>query len=105
MINLPTLTGETAVFGLGRSGMAAVTALLAAGNRVVAWDDNEAPRLEAEKAGADIRNLVDEFAINGEAPTRLIVSPGVPLTHPEPHPVVQAAHGACLLYTSDAADE
>ena len=101
MINLPILTGETAVFGLGRSGMAAVTALLAAGNRVVAWDDNEAPRLEAEKAGADIRNLVDEFTINGEAPTRLIVSPGVPLTHPEPHPVVQAAHGAGCAVLGD----
>lgn len=94
MIDLPTLTGETAVFGLGRSGMAVVTALLAAGNRVVAWDDKEAPRAAAQKAGAEIRNLVEAFETNGEAPARLIVSPGVPLTHPAPHPVVLAAKAA-----------
>lgn len=98
---LPTLTGETAVFGLGRSGMAAVTALLAAGNRVVAWDDNEAPRAAAEKAGAEIRNLVDEFIANGEAPARLIVSPGVPLTHPAPHPVIRAAQAAGCAILGD----
>ena len=101
MITLPTLTGETAVFGLGRSGMAAVTALLAAGNRVVAWDDNEAPRLEAAKAGAEIRNLVETFAANGEAPARLIVSPGVPLTHPAPHPVIRAAQAAGCAVLGD----
>jgi UDP-N-acetylmuramoylalanine--D-glutamate ligase len=101
LINLPTLTGETAVFGLGRSGMAAVQALLAAGNRVVAWDDNEAPRLAAQKAGAEIRNLVDAFALNDEAPARLIVSPGVPLTHPAPHPVVAAAHAAGCAVLGD----
>ena len=101
MITLPTLTGETAVFGLGRSGMAAVTALLAAGNRVVAWDDNEAPRRAAEKAGADIRNLIDDFAANGVAPARLIVSPGVPLTHPVPHPVIRQAQAAGCAIMGD----
>ena len=47
MIALPTYSGETAIFGLGRSGLAAVAALCAAGNRVVAWDDAEAPRAKA----------------------------------------------------------
>ena len=41
MIALPTYSGETAIFGLGRSGLAAVAALCAAGNRVVAWDDRK----------------------------------------------------------------
>ena len=72
-------SGETAIFGLGRSGLAAVAALCAAGNRVVAWDDAEAPRAKAAELGADIRDLTQDFG----AAERLIVSPGVPLTHPE----------------------
>ena len=75
--------------------------MLAAGNRVVAWDDNEAPRRAAEKAGADIRNLVDDFATNGEAPVRLIVSPGVPLSHPAPHPVIRQAQAAGCAILGD----
>lgn len=101
MIHLPTLSGETAVFGLGRSGMAAVEALLASGNRVVAWDDNEGPRRAAEKAGAQIRNLADAFEADGVAPARLIVSPGVPLTHPAPHPVIRAAQAAGCAVLGD----
>lgn len=97
MIPLPTLTGETAVFGLGRSGMATVVALLASGNRVVAWDDAAGPRAEAEKCGAIIRNLNEDFG----APTRVIVSPGVPLTHPEPHPIVTAARAAGCAIMGD----
>ena len=40
MITLPKYHGETAVFGLGRSGLSVVRALVAAGNRVSAWDQN-----------------------------------------------------------------
>lgn len=94
MIELPKLAGETAVFGLGRSGMAAVMALLEAGNHVVAWDDNEAPRHAAAEAGAEIRNLSEMFATSHGVPARLIVSPGVPLNHPEPHPIIAEARAA-----------
>ena len=90
MIALPTYSGETAIFGLGRSGLAAVAALVAAGNRVVAWDDAPAPRAKAAELGADIRDLTQDF---GTA-QRLIVSPGVPLTHPAPHGVIAAARAA-----------
>ena len=90
MITLPTLTGEIAVFGLGRSGLACVDALLLAGCDVVAWDDHPKPRELAEKRGAKIRNLIAEFG----QPARLIVSPGVPLTHPVPHPIVGLAQAA-----------
>lgn len=90
MMQLPTFGGEMAVFGLGRSGLACVAALRAAGNRVVAWDDREAPRAEAAALGAELRDLTVDFG----APECLIVSPGVPLTHPEPHPAVAAARKA-----------
>ncbi len=88
MIPLPKFDGETAVFGLGRSGLACVEALLAAGNRVVAWDDDEAPRTEAMRLGAEIRDLAVDFG----SPRRLIAAPGVPLTRPKPHAVIKAAH-------------
>jgi UDP-N-acetylmuramoylalanine--D-glutamate ligase len=90
MIALPTYSGETAIFGLGRSGLAALATLVAAGNQVVAWDDAEAPRAKAAELGADIRDLTQNFG----AAERLIVSPGVPLTHPEPHQVIVAARAA-----------
>ena len=55
MITLPKYHGETAVFGLGRSGLSVVRALIAAGNRVSAWDQNGGQRAVAEKAGAQIK--------------------------------------------------
>ena len=97
MITLPKYHGETAVFGLGRSGLSVVRALAAAGNRVSAWDQNDDQRAEAEKVGAQIRNLETEFG----APARLVLSPGVPLTHPQPHAVVKAARAADVPVLGD----
>lgn len=90
MIALPTYSGQTAVFGLGRSGLAAVAALRAGGNWVLAWDDNQAARQAAADLGADLQDPVKDFA----DVERLVVSPGVPLTHPQPHPAVAAARAA-----------
>ena len=97
MITLPKLSGETAVFGLGRSGMATVRALLAGGNQIVAWDDNEEARKLAVEAGASLRDLTQDFG----APSRLVVSPGVPLTHPEPHEVIRSAQKAGCAILGD----
>ena len=97
MIKLPKYHGETAVFGLGRSGLSAVRALVAADNRVSAWDQNGDRRAVAEKAGAKIRDLETEFG----APARLVLSPGVPLTHPRPHAVVKAARAADVPVLGD----
>ena len=88
MITLPHYSDETAVFGLGRSGLASVDALLIAGCEVVAWDDNPAQCALAEKRGATIRDLNTDFG----QPARLVVSPGIALTHPAPHPIIEAAH-------------
>ncbi len=90
MISLPELIGETAVFGLGLSGLACVDALCAAGMDVVAWDDNADQCAEASARGAKIRNLLENFG----HPARLIVSPGIPLTHPAPHPIIDLARQA-----------
>jgi UDP-N-acetylmuramoylalanine--D-glutamate ligase len=74
------------VFGLARSGAASVRALKAGGASVYAWDDNEALRADAAKDGAKVLPF-------GEWPRfkALVLSPGIPLTHPKPHEVVLAA--------------
>ena len=80
-----------AVFGLGRSGLSAARALAAAGAEVRAWDDSEDARAKAE--AGDIP-LVDLYGCDWSEVTTLVLSPGIPLTHPEPHPVVTLAHDA-----------
>ena len=97
MITLPHFSGETAVFGLGRSGLACVDALLLAGCDVVAWDDKPTQCEMAAKRGATIRDLTQDFG----QPARLIVSPGVPLTHPAPHAVVVNARAAGMAILGD----
>jgi UDP-N-acetylmuramoylalanine--D-glutamate ligase len=78
-----TFTGKTvALFGLGGSGLATALALKAGGANIVACDDNPSKMAEAEGQGittGDLRRADwSRFAA-------LILSPGVPLTHPEPH--------------------
>ena len=83
------------VFGLARTGVAAVEALNASGADVWAWDDN------AERASAlpiEATNL--HTADLGELDA-LLLAPGVPLTHPEPHSLVQKAKKADVKIISD----
>lgn len=76
-----------AVFGLGRSGISASLALARGGARVHAWDDDPARRRHAASLGvslADLYRIEWDFA-------GLVLSPGVPLSHPAPHPLVARA--------------
>ncbi len=77
-----------AVLGLGKSGLSAARALRDSGAEVWAWDDNEDRRAVAREA--DIP-LVDLTTCNWRELTSLILSPGIPHTHPEPHPVARLA--------------
>ncbi|WLR98185.1 UDP-N-acetylmuramoyl-L-alanine--D-glutamate ligase [Shinella sumterensis] len=83
MIPVTTFKGKTvALFGLGGSGLATAIALAAGGADVVAWDDNPASVENAATAGirtGDLRTL-DWTRVDA-----LVLSPGVPLTHPKPH--------------------
>jgi UDP-N-acetylmuramoylalanine--D-glutamate ligase len=81
-----------AVFGLARSGLATVRAARDGGAaKIWAWDDKPAAHAAAETAGATI-------AAPGTWPWNdiacLVLAPGVPLTHPEPNPVVGLARAA-----------
>ena len=80
---------RVAVFGLGRTGLATIRALLAGGAEVSAWDDSDVSRAAAEAQGfvLDDLNRRDWGDI-----AALILSPGVPLTHPKPHRMVELAH-------------
>ncbi|WP_413988453.1 UDP-N-acetylmuramoyl-L-alanine--D-glutamate ligase [Labrys okinawensis] len=85
-----------AVFGLGGSGLATALALAAGGARPVVWDDGEAGRNAAAGKGLSVRNLAE---IDWTSVAALVLSPGVPLTHPEPHWTVKlaASHGVEVI--------
>lgn len=83
MIPVATFAGrDVAIFGLGTSGVAATQALAAGGARVVAWDDKPESVAAGRQAGAETRDLRE---IDWSRIAALVLSPGVPFTHPEPH--------------------
>ena len=99
MIPVTTFAGKkVAVFGLGGSGLASASALLAGGADVVAFDDDAASVAKANAAGiptADLRQ-VDWAKI-----AALVLAPGVPLTHPQPHWTVELARKAGVEVIGD----
>jgi len=94
-----TFKGKTvAVFGLARSGTATIEALQLGGATVHAWDDS-APSVEKGRAaGLPISNL---HQLDFATLDALVLSPGVPLTHPEPHWTVLKARHAGIEVIGD----
>jgi UDP-N-acetylmuramoylalanine--D-glutamate ligase len=89
---------KVAVFGLGGSGLVSASALLAGGADVVAYDDDAQSVAKANAAGiptADLRQA-DWSKI-----AALVLAPGVPLTHPEPHWIVTLAGKAGVAVIGD----
>jgi UDP-N-acetylmuramoylalanine--D-glutamate ligase len=89
---------KVAVFGLGRTGLTCVEALQKGGAEVQVWDDNGGSVEKAKKQGLPVVNLgkadfseLDSF----------VLSPGVPLTHPEPHWTVEKAKAAGVEIIGD----
>lgn len=80
-----------ALFGLGGSGLATARALIAGGARVTAWDDSSVSVAKAQAEGIPTGDLRD---LDWSAITALVLAPGVPLTHPEPHWTVKLAQSA-----------
>jgi len=89
---------DVAVFGLARSGIASVKSLVEGGARVFAWDEKEERRAEAKREGAVIKPFAEWPWSKLKA---LMLSPGVPLTHPKPHDVVLAAREAGVEIIGD----
>src|SRR6201986_5282140 len=99
MIPVTSFAGKTvAVFGLGGSGLASCHALKAGGAEVIAGDASAERLAEAARAGfitADLRTVSwANFAA-------LVLTPGVPLTHPTPHWSVVKAREAAVEVIGD----
>ncbi len=99
MTPVTTFKGKhVALFGLGGSGLSTAKALIAGGAHVHAWDDGEAGRLKAVAQGIALEDLEradwSRFAA-------LVLTPGVPLTHPEPHWTVPRARAAGVEIVGD----
>src|SRR3954451_20025336 len=99
MIPVTCFAGRTvAVFGLGGSGLASCRALKAGGADVIACDDDQRKMADAAAIGctaADLRH------IDWSSVAALVLSPGVPLTHPAPHWSVGLAHASAIPVIGD----
>jgi UDP-N-acetylmuramoylalanine--D-glutamate ligase len=99
MIPVTTFAGrKVAVFGLGGSGLASASALLAGGADVIGWDDDPARIGHAARAGIPTADLRE---IDWSRIAALVLAPGVPLTHPVPHWTVGLARGAGVEVIGD----
>ena len=99
MISVAGFEGRTvAVFGLARTGLSAARALVAGGAKVALWDDKPASR---DAARAEGFALTDLSTVDWTAFAALMLSPGVPLTHPTPHWTVERARVAGVEIVGD----
>jgi len=99
VIPITTFAGKKiAVFGLGASGLISASALLAGGADVIAFDDDMA---SIAKAGAGGIPTADLREVDWSKIAALVLAPGVPLTHPAPHWVVQLARNANVEVIGD----
>ena len=99
MIPVRGFEGKTvAVFGLARTGLTAARALMLGGAEVAVWDERPESRAIAEAEGLP---LVDLTTADWSKFAALMLSPGVPLTHPKPHWTVEKAKAAGVEIVGD----
>jgi UDP-N-acetylmuramoylalanine--D-glutamate ligase len=99
MTPVTTFRGKrVALFGLGGSGLATARALIEGGASVAAWDDAPARREAAAGQGIAVADLE---AADWSGFAALVLSPGVPLTHPQPHWTVDKARTAGVEIIGD----
>jgi UDP-N-acetylmuramoylalanine--D-glutamate ligase len=99
MTPITSFAGKSvAVFGLGASGRVSAQALVAGGASVVVWDDHQASR---DKAAASGLPLEDLSTADFSRFSSLVLAPGIPLTHPQPHWVVEKARAAGIEIIGD----
>jgi len=121
VITSPAFAGKSyAVYGLARSGLATVEALLASGANVMAWDEREEAREELRSSRAKSRGagteseqrpsttlgtnepgelrICDPLATALSGFSGLVVSPGVPINR---HPIAARARAAKVPLIGD----
>lgn len=96
------------IFGLGISGISSARYLSAKGQNIIAWDDNEKSRQKLKDL--NLKNIEFKKPNNCDFSTidALVLSPGIALTNPVPHYIVDLARGKCpiicdveLLYSNN----
>ncbi|WGF86214.1 UDP-N-acetylmuramoyl-L-alanine--D-glutamate ligase [Marinivivus vitaminiproducens] len=101
MIPVTRFAGKTVlVLGLARSGRAAARALAEGGARVLGADDGVAACAAAQAEGID---LIDPGEALPEDVAAVVASPGVPFSHPAPHPLIRAARERDVPVVGDIA--
>ncbi len=103
MKKLPELNGKTvAVFGLGKAGRSAVGWLRASNCYIYAWDDNKEScrQFARDYADKDITVSPPDAYMWGTIDA-LVLSPGVPLHYPKPHPIVEMARKSSVPVICD----
>jgi UDP-N-acetylmuramoylalanine--D-glutamate ligase len=99
LIPITTFAGQrVAVFGLGYSGLLSARALAGGGADVIAFDDDVRKNVAANDAGVRTENLRE---IDWSKVSALVLAPGVPLTHPQPHWSASLAHRAGVEIIGD----
>ena len=99
MIPVTTFAGQqVALFGLGSSGLLAARALKDGGADVIAFDDDAGKIAEAQAAGLKTQDL---HSLDWTKTKALVLAPGVPLTHPQPHWTVDLARKANVEVIGD----
>ena len=97
---IETLDGKPIlVYGLGKSGGGIVRALHRAGAALIVGDDNADNLVEYE--GLKNIEILDMATQDFSALACLVLSPGIPLTHPQPHGIVRKAQEAGLEILCD----
>ncbi|MEA3037851.1 MAG: UDP-N-acetylmuramoylalanine--D-glutamate ligase [Sphingomonadales bacterium] len=95
MIRGAAFSGKSyAVYGLARSGMATVEALLASGASVMAWDE----KAEAREELSPSARIADPLTTSLYGFAGIVVSPGVPLNR---HPIAARAREAKVPLIGD----
>ena len=95
MITSAAFAGKSyAVYGLARSGLATVDALLSSGAKVMAWDE----RAEARAALPASVRIADPLATSVYGYSGIVVSPGVPINR---HPIAARARQAGVPLIGD----
>ncbi|MHA1553907.1 MAG: UDP-N-acetylmuramoyl-L-alanine--D-glutamate ligase [Alphaproteobacteria bacterium] len=99
MISATSFAGRNvAVFGLGASGCAAALSLVRGGATVTAWDDSAGAVQAAAARGIHVADL---RTADWQSFAALVLAPGVPLTHPQPHWSVVSARAAGIEIIGD----
>ena len=89
---------RVALFGLGGSGLSTARALVAGGAEVVVDDDRRESKERAAAEGLAVANFGGEDFSRFDT---LVLTPGVPLTHPKPHWAADLARAANVEIIGD----